>query len=339
MEFEGATASDLAVLQAQLAAAREAEPEMFQPDNDPEPQALGESDEPPGTQTTQANDDAAPSAGTSEDTTQKPEAKAEDLRPETPDQKAKTDEPAPDPAAKPKSKFARENERRDTSWKALQERKAEFDKSQAEFTAQQQKFATERKDWEAKLQEQQAPTHTAEEYDAAAAHWEKQGLLDQADAARAEAKRLRTNPPKARTPTTSAVELEQGQRKSWQQVKQEIPEMFDAKHPLNAEMKAWIEQHGATHPVMKLAEGPHLIAHFLKMKADVAAEKAVSSRVPVLEKEAVALKAKITELEQLVSVSGGGLPPGALKPRGFNDMSEAEQEEYLKSQARHIDRI
>ncbi len=318
MEFEGATPADLAVMESQLKAAMESEPANSQPENDPEPQALGESDETPGAQETKPNA-AEPSAGTHEDTKTKPEAKAAD---------AAAAETKPDPNAKPLSKFAKNQERLDKTWKGVNETKAAIAKEREEIEAQKAQFAKERQEWEAKQSEK--PQHSPEEYEAAAAHWEKQGLLDQADAARAEAKRLRENPPKARTPSASTAELEAGQRKSWQQVKAEIPEMFDAANPLNTEMKGWLEKNGATHPVMKLAEGPHLIAHFLKMKSDLAKAGQVSSRVPVLEKELAAMTARNKELEQLVSVSGSGPALLSTKARTIEDMSDEEAEAHLK---------
>ncbi len=338
MEFEGATPADLAVLQSQLDAAREAEPDYFKPDNDPEPQAIGESDENPGAEQPKAEDNAAaPSAGTSEDTenAERGTRNAEEKKPEaTAADAAKTAEPQkPDPNAKPLSKFAKNAERLEKTWKGVNESKAAIAAERAEIEAQKAQFAKERQEWENKQTEK--PQHSPEEYEAAAAHWEKQGLLDQADAARAEAKRLRENPPKARTPSAVAAELEAGQRKSWQQVKAEIPEMFEAASPLNIEMKGWLEKNGATHPVMKLAEGPHLIAHFLKMQSELAKAGQVSSRVPVLEKELAALTARNKELEQLVSVSGAGPASAAsMRPKRFEDMSDEEQETHLKAMAR-----
>ena len=196
MEFEGATPADLAVLQAQLDAAREAEPDYFKPDNDPEPQALGESDEPTGAQKTQVEGHAAePSAGTSDDTQKKPAGES----PET----------KPDPNAKPPSKFAKNQERLDKTWKSVNDSKAEMAKERVEIDAQRAAIAQERKEWEGKQQEQ--PQHSAEEYEAAAKHWEKQGLFDQAEAARSEAKRLRENPPKARTPSGVAGQAPPGE--------------------------------------------------------------------------------------------------------------------------------
>lgn len=335
LNTEGVSDAELSLMQSQIDAAREADPELFKPEaEEGDWQAAPASDEHPENKVT--NDDAAAARpGTGEDTQR---AESGELKVESP-KPAESKPPEPpkaeelDAEGKPKSKFVKETERRDKSWKALNAEKETHTKEREAFKAEQAKFATERQEWETKIATQSEPTHTPEQFEQAAKWYEQQGKLEAAEDCRAEAKRLRENPPKVQTPRVAQEQLTNAQRESWKAAKQEIPEMFDPKHPLNAQMKAWLEEHGGSHPVMKLPEGPRLVAHQLKLKADYEAEKSVSSRVPVLETEVAKLKARNEELERLVNISGGGLPPNPAKPKRFEEMTEAEAEAHVRRRA------
>lgn len=333
LSTDGVSPAELAAMESQLQALAEEDPDLVQAEAEAEFQPTALSDEPP-----EENPAPEPApgdqTGTGDDTKQ--QAAADPLNP-----KPKPAEEAPkaedvDATGKPLSKFAKNQARLERTWKSVNERKAELDKQDAELKQRAEQFARERQEWESKLAQQQTPTHTPEEYERAAAYYEQTGKLEAAEDCRAEAKRLRENPPKVVTPTAQRQALEADQRKSWEATRREIPEMFDATHPLNATMKQWLEQHGATHPVMTLPDGPRMIANVLKLKAERDGLQKVSSRVPELEQELAGLKARNQELERLVSVSGGGLPPGPTKPKRFEEMSEQEQEDVIRSAARTL---
>jgi hypothetical protein len=339
MTLDGATEGELAVMQSQLEAAQASDPDLFKPEADAEEQAAATLDEPTGEQLTKVGDEPAgdDDAGTGADTEKKSEAGSQKPEADQPEAKAKVDPKADDKAKEledKRSKFVKNQERLERTWKGVNERKAELDKQEAELKARAESFAKQQAELEAKLAESQKPSHTPEQYESAAAHWEKQGQLDLAESARAEAKRLRENPPKPMTPTAHAQQLQEAQKQSWVKAKEQFPELVDPKHPLNADMKKWLAEHGQTHPVMQLPEGPRLIAQFLKVHRDYREMKEVSARVPVLEQQVAELTAKRTELERLLSTTGGGPTPQP-KARAFEDMSDEEQEDYLRNAARN----
>lgn len=235
-------------------------------------------------------------------------------KPEPPKDTSKdkpTETPEPEKA---KSRYAKELERQERSWKAINERKAELEKREAELA---------RREAELQAKATAAPKYTAEQYERAADVFEQQGKYDLAEAAREEAKRLRENPradaeAQARQ---AALEHKQGLEASWARVKAEMPEALDKSHPFN---KALMEFIKAEPGVMDYPNGPYLAAQYVKVK--LSADEAGKWK-----SEAETLRAKVRELEARVTVPGGGVNQ-IPKPKAFEDMT-------LEEQGRELDRL
>lgn len=219
--------------------------------------------------------------------------------------------PKPGEPAKEQSRYAKELERRDKSWKALNAEKEALAKAKAEFEAQQAKVV--------------APKYTADQYDAAAEKFEAAGKYDLAEAAREKAKELRANP-QAEAEARGAQESAQHQQAldaSWQRVKAEMPEALDKSKPFNAALLAFIK---AEPELMKHPNGPYLGAVFVRNQLQAEAAKPLQAEVETL-------RAKVKELEARVTVPGSGLSK-LPAPKAFNEMTADEQERELERQFR-----
>lgn len=258
------------------------------------------------------------------DTQEKREPKAEP----TPEAgKAETDADL-NADGKPKSKWQKEQERLARNRREFEDEKK---REREAIKAEKEKLAREQQEWQAKASSQKAdPSSKADNWEAVAKVWENEGRFEDADMARAEAKRLReaeaANPEAARQ-----AELETRQQASWQKAKQDIPEMFDPANPMNAAVKEFLSQNPQ---VLEHPNGPYLAAQHVRVKL-------AASRVPELEKQLQAhraevekLQAKIKEQEALLTVSGGGptaqLP---LQARSDDDLSDEELRQLAMREA------
>jgi hypothetical protein len=215
------------------------------------------------------------------------------------------------------SKYAKELERRDKSWKALNAEKEQLAKERAEWKAQQDeaaRIAQERAT-------QSPPEFTPEDYEAQAEKWEADGKLDLAEEARKEAKRLRSAPPKPNV--DQQAKLQVAHRQAWAEVQKAHPEIADPASPLR---KGVVEF---------LANNPELnqFPNAPKAAAEFVAAKLAAAGVPALQAEKVTLQNRITELEQQLkqletrtSIAGGSAPTVPGGPRSWEQLTDAERE-------------
>lgn len=262
-----------------------------------EAQQSEQSDDNSGTQ------DATQKTKTEENpkTEAKPEAKKEDAK----------------PTEKEASKFAKEQQRRDNSWKALNEEKTKFQQERELLVKEREAF--ERRKEAEKLA---VKTITPEQFETAAEAFEEQGDYDKAKAARLKAKELRANPPK--DPLTDA------QEQSFARGRQRFPQMFTKDTPEN---KLAIEIANKFPELTQFSPNPsEVLEVMVKREFEINAKAtAQASRVPELESQVATLQARIKELEQATAPAGGGSvssQPKSDKP--FEEMTEAEQERWLR---------
>lgn len=277
------------------------------------------------------SDEATPSSGTPD----APETKDTPLS----DQSAKPAEPT----AKEPSKFAKEQERRDKSWKALNEEKERF-------KAEQEQLRREREEWQQK--QSAKPQFTPDDYqnyskvceeraaekNALAEKLDEKGLYEQAEAARAEAKQWDAQAVLAgdesaklkreqdmlaarqKQAPTQSMTIEQAQTHNWQLVAQHVPEFTQKGGAFN---RALIEFVKANPQIMDQGDGPIVAARTVL--------KIMASRVPELESKVAELEKRNKELEEATSISGtvsaNRLPGG---PRSPSEMSDSELEQSLR---------
>lgn len=226
----------------------------------------------------------------------------------------------------PRSKYAKEVERRERSWKALNEQKAAHEAAMAKFKAEQEAFARQQAEWQERIAKESTPSYTAEQCEETAKLHEQQGEFKLAELLRAEAKRLRENPP-AKVAPSGPKPLSEDAKASLTRVRTEFPEFS---RPDTAEHAAFKQLALDRPELLQVKDGPYLVAQHVKLKIAADAYAQAASRVPSLEKEVAELKAKLKEQESLLAISGGdGAPVLPTGQRSFSDLSEAEMEAHL----------
>ena len=253
-----------------------------------------------------------------------------------------------------KGKYAKDRERRDHSWQALNSEKTAFEaekaKHAAEVKAERDKLATERLTF---TNQQQAANPTPEKYEQwsnaetakaadlenqakaaeAAGDFEKADKLRQgaatakgfAQIAKEKADQLRKNPP----PTAAQANQQFiANQKEWvSKAVTDFPEFGKKDSPVQKDAAEYYKQMTGQMPFLRTLPG------FVYFCAERASLKSAADRVPVLEKELGELKPKLAELEALTNPSpagGGNRLPGA---KTFEQMSEEEQFKWLQQNA------
>lgn len=223
---------------------------------------------------------------------------------------------------KPLTRYQKEVQRRDTSWKKLNEEKVLIEQQKAEIAAEKARLE------EAKArQAAEEPEFTPEQYEQNAELFEKQGRLDLAEAARAEAKKLRETP-------AADVHFKSAQKASWQKAVAKLPELNVKDSPAQKKLRAFID---ANAPLFQ--ESPRafeVAAEILSAQTEAETYKTDASRVPDLQKRVEELTAQVADLTAKLTPSGdgGGAMPGEKK---FEDMTRAEQREALRREAEQMD--
>lgn len=263
--------------------------------------------------------------------------------------KAETDQPADKQtkdtteAAKetPFQKAKSEAERRDRSWKSLNEEKEKF-------RQERQSFETERKKYESEIQRLRAETetrkanepitdergHTAETYDRVAAKAEADGDADLAKLAKEQAAALRQK--EAARPRTAAP-AQQGEawqtpefQEKWKanvaEIIQSEPELNDPNNPVFQTVKGLVNDANYSR---------FFRAHPDGIKAALEVAK-LQQRAAVAEKTTAELKTAKAEIERLNKLLAprGGPPAGQAPARRAEDISDEE----LLAAARAADR-
>lgn len=273
-----------------------------------------------GDQTAQAKADNADS--------EKSKGAAEEQRGKGAEEKA-ADKAGDD--SKPKSRYAKAQERLQGGWEELNTSKAAIkaeqdawqkqrDAEKAELQRQREEFDRERSQAEGKF--------TPDQYEAAAKKFEADGKLDLADLARTKAEELRRNPP------AKAGDRQEAARKEWAlRAGKDFPELAKDNSPLQMRVAQLLNEEAEfkAHP-----KGIYVAARIANLEAQAAQSKTLKETVAARDKELSALKAKITELEGLTAPGGGNgvtrLPAG--KP--FEQMSGEEQLAELERDAREL---
>jgi hypothetical protein len=254
----------------------------------------------------------------------------------------KTTEKQPEKSAEPddkaKSKYAQSQERRDKSWKALNEEKAAFTKQQEQLKADRDALVIERKKLEGERQKLSQPKHTPEEVEFTAKAWEReaealeaQGKYEEADEKRLLAKQakawageLRANPPKpSQTDQEAQAEYDKLQKQWWSKAVIDFPALGKEASPEAVMLKGLVE---ANPHILKDPEG-------LYWAGRLAVAETSAATVPKMEKELGELRAKVKDLNEKLAVSGDSiqLAGGLGKAKSPSEMSDEELEASIRS--------
>jgi hypothetical protein len=270
----------------------------------------------------QTND--GPSAAP-DDSAKKPEPKSptpteKDKKPET----AKPDESKPEKDSKESafSKAKKEAERKDRSWKALEQEKQELRAERARIDAELQGLRREVTD----LRKRSVPATpagpakdahgaTADDYEAMARRFDREGKEELADAARERAADLRKQPPAATAPETdrepwTAPEFQQEWKRHTDEILASAPELADPNHPLTRAAQSLVND-----PAWKR----FFRAHPDGIKAAVEVGKLMQAAQGAQE-----LQAKLTTAEEQQKKDRAEIERlnGLLQPRGSHPSSQ-----------------
>jgi hypothetical protein len=288
-----------------------------------------------------------------------------EIKPDAAPKENETETKQPDPNAKKQSDFAKNAERLDKTWKSVNERKATLDATEAKLKAQEAALAQR----EQKLQleaakakgktspeeyEQYATTKTqqaeqlalqADGLEKRAEQLEDAGKYGEAELAKKQAQDLREQASGEKYSAKKLKELADHARKNPDPTLEQHKAQLDAhkKHYLNEAAKVWpdVAKQGSAFQkdmatvLQNLAqqgidanESPAAF-YFV---ADYVAKAADAARVPGMEKELGALKAKVKELETLTA-PGGGVGASQRVEQGNSNPTDAEEEAALRQHA------
>jgi hypothetical protein len=265
------------------------------------------------------------------------ETKSEDLASETKEgdgtEKAPgTEEPAGDESSTEGksatesdkgSKFAKEQERREKSWKALNEQKEALQKEREAFERQRQELEAQRK----QATEKPAPKSSeADEYEAVAKDFEAEGKHDLAARAREKAGEIRR-----REEQTSQQARQQEFLSKWNDnLSKEVeanPDLSNPETALHKDVAALLKKMPilSTYP-----EGIRDAVEYIKTKHE-------AGSAADLRKQVEEHKKKIEELNKRLEPSGSFPAPLPGGKKSFDQLSEKEQEAELRRLAEEAD--
>lgn len=272
------------------------------------------------------------------------------------EEKPKTEQEQQQQQPDNRSKFAKSQERLNGSWKDLNERKAELAKTEETLKQREAELKKREAAYQQRQTAAQQPKYKPEDYEGAAANWERlsgvmmkraeqleaEGSFDEAEKlkkdaavkanqatqAKAYAAELRANPPApVQTDAQAEAEFRSQQKEWWGKAAVDFPNVAKAGTPEADALKALIKNEPE---VVGNPKGMYYAARLVTAEASAA-------RVPAMEKELGELRAKLDALSKKLAVPGDGAAtsPGGEIP--FAQKSEAEQEAELYRMAGDID--
>lgn len=269
-------------------------------------------------------------------TTDKAADTAETAKPE-----AKPETDPTTPPAKPETAFEKakkEKQRREVTWEKINQEKNEIAAQRAKLQRDAEELARMAQTVRTPpAQQTPASPYTAEQYEQAAERFDEKGDFPLADAARAEAKRLRAQPPAAAV--SQQAPQQQAQPAAivpgspqfigiWKQALSELTTIDpDLARPDSAIYKATAE---ALRKDPTLNQRPNGIAY--------AYQRAIKAVAVSASDELTKAQAELERLNKHNALRGS--PPGAVSttPKSIHEMTPAEAETYVMAQARAADR-
>lgn len=240
------------------------------------------------------------------------------------------------------SAYAKNQVRLEGGWKKLNDEKAELQKAREALKADQDSFTKVRADFEAQRQQAAKPKYTpdqyeefgrlclkqAEELEAANKFEEADKKRFTAEQANAYAKQLRDNPPPTpKTDPQKEEEFKALQKEWWGKAAVDFPNTVKEGAPEKEALAALVKS------IPEMLNDPKAIYYGARL---VTAETA-AARVPKLDSEIVALRAKVKELSEKLSPGGESVAVKVQGTKPVAEMSDEELEAGLRQDAMAMD--
>jgi len=268
--------------------------------------------------------DESPPESAAEETVTEPETEGQDADEQV---SSLTEGEAPEAKEQPKSKWAKNEERKTSSWKQINAEKEEIKAQRQELLKAAEELKAHRQEINEGKAYRDEHGFTAADYEKAAEKAELDGDYDEAEDARLVAKKVTEEGEKA-TKEREAKKYWDSFESKRQSLMQEHEDLRKPDSELTQRANAILKQHPAMANAVGLEKAVE-IAH-LQIKAAGAEE----SYAQVKE-----LTDKLTKLEKKMSVNGGFTNEKADGDRTFDKLSDDEQTEYLRRAATEADSL
>jgi hypothetical protein len=227
-----------------------------------------------------------------------------------------------------KSKWAKNEARKNKSWKEINSRKEENKREREAIETERQELAERQADLDDGKSYRDEKGFTAEDYESAAERLESDGDSELAVDARDKAESVRMDGQK--TEQDRAVRKTQD---DWESVREELmgdtPELKDPDNHLTKTANQILKDYP---DLLYVPEGKGL-----RHAVQIARWKVASEGMDKSQAEVTELKEKLDKLEKITSVDGGYSSDKPSGEKGFDDLSDDEQESYLRRAAAQLD--
>ena len=259
---------------------------------------------------------------TTEEAVKEPETEGQDADEQV---SSLTEGEAPEAEEQPKSKWARNEERKTSSWKHINAEKEEIKRQREELL----KVAEGLKGRQADLDDGKAYRdeggYTAEDYERAAKRAELEGYDKEAKEALESAEVVRKEAKEA----VQGREVKK-ERDAYESKRQELMQKHEDLRDVNSDLTKAANAILQQYPSMANADGLEHAVNIAQLQMKAAGAEQSETQVKELTN-------KLNKLEKKMSVSGGFTSEKVDGGRSFDDLSEKEQEAHLLKAAANFD--
>ena len=224
-----------------------------------------------------------------------------------------------------KSKWEKNEERKTSSWKQINAEKEEIKRQREALLKEAEELKSRKVDLDEGKAYRDEKGFTAEDYENAAKRLKEEGDDDLASDAINRAKEVRAEGDKAQQQMVAKKHWDAFESKR-QELMQKHSELSKPDSELTQKANAILTEH----PSMQSAAGLEQAVKIAQLQIKAAGAETSEAQV----KE---LTDKLTKLEKKMSVSGGFTNERVDGERSFDDLSDAEQTEYLRRAAMEAD--
>ena len=227
-----------------------------------------------------------------------------------------------------KSKWKKNEARKSSSWKKINEAKESIKAREEELESRAKELEVRQKKIDEGHSHRDEYGFTAEDYERSAEMAKEEGNPEEARDAEERAEKLRGIGKEAEV-NSKAEEFKKAFENTRQELMREIPDLKDKDSDLTKEANVVLREYP---DLLYVAEGKGL-----RHAVQIAQWKMASNSVDAKNAEVKDLTDKLNKLEKKLSVDGGFSGEKLEGEKGFDDLSDKEQEAYLLRAAAQLD--